>query len=424
MRIECVAASDSVDDFPDGLLPLVLYSRPDQPSVASAGAALQEVVAKHRLLPATRAWDLLSVALAVIVADTATRTDESPDGWTRQINLRVAVSEPEYWATQKGLIERLLRFLTSDLWEIEFFGASHGYTLKKTPVYPENDCVSLLSGGLDSLVGAIDLAASGKNPLVVSQVAQGDKDTQSDFASKIAGGLRHLQLAHNATVPGATEDSQRARSIAFLAYGVLAATALQKYHDGDSVTLYVCENGFISINPPLTEMRIGSYSTRTTHPTYLGLLQRLIDNSGIRVRLANPYQFLTKGRMLRDCLDQGMLEAIGHESTSCGRYARHYQHCGRCVPCLIRRAAFHEWDHWDATDYRYAELGKADGDHAHFDDVRAALMAVESLEADGVEKWVGAQLCSEFIEDSQPFLDTIELGLCELSVFLKSQGAS
>ena len=29
------------------------------------------------------------------------------------------------------------------------------------------------------------------------------------------------------------------------------ATALARYHEGKDVTLYVCENGFISINPPL-----------------------------------------------------------------------------------------------------------------------------------------------------------------------------
>jgi hypothetical protein len=72
-----------------------------------------------------------------------------------------------------------------------------------------------------------------------------------------------------ATAPGShsvNERSQRARSIIFFAYGVLAATALKRYHDGQPVTLYVCENGFIAINPSLTTARLGSLSTRTTHP--------------------------------------------------------------------------------------------------------------------------------------------------------------
>ena len=44
------------------------------------------------------------------------------------------------------------------------------------------------------------------------------------------------------------------------------AEALSCWND---VTLYMCENGFISINPPLTDARLGSLSTRTTHPVYL-----------------------------------------------------------------------------------------------------------------------------------------------------------
>jgi hypothetical protein len=73
----------------------------------------------------------------------------------------------------------------------------------------------------------------------------------------MAGGLRHLQMNHNAAAPKEeTPPSQRARSLIFLAYGVLAATTLEQYHGGQAVTLYVCENGFISINPPLCGFRL------------------------------------------------------------------------------------------------------------------------------------------------------------------------
>ena len=88
----------------------------------------------------------------------------------------------------------------------------------KKPSLPDEHCVSLLSGGLDSLIGAIDLAGrDGKRPYLVSQVSQGDKEKQSYFASKIAGGLSHLQLNHVVSCPGENERSQRSRSIIFLA---------------------------------------------------------------------------------------------------------------------------------------------------------------------------------------------------------------
>jgi hypothetical protein len=91
---------------------------------------------------------------------------------------------------------------------------------------------------------------------------RGDDDKQDEFAALIGGGLGHLRLNHNAHVPDPEDmPSQRARSIAFIAYGVLSATSLDRYHSGERITLYMCENGFISINPPLTDMRLGSLST-------------------------------------------------------------------------------------------------------------------------------------------------------------------
>ena len=267
--------------------------------------------------------------------------DDSPDGWTRQLDLHVAVSDPAFWTTQSDLLVGQLQYLTTDIWTVAFLEGGVQPVPEKPPARPDQDCVVLLSGGLDSLAGTIDLVkAHGSKPYAVSQVSQGDKQKQSFFASKIGGGLAHLQLNHNTDCPGENERSQRARSFIFFAYGVLVATALKRYHDGEDVTLYVCENGFISINPPLTDARLGSLSTRTTHPVYIGLFQQLLDEAGLRVKLENPYQFQTKGEMLKGCADQAFLRKYAHTSTSCGRYARNgYKHCGRCLPCLIRRNA-------------------------------------------------------------------------------------
>ena len=166
-----------------------------------------------------------------------------------------------------------------------------------SPVLPPEDCISLLSGGLDSFIGNLDLVAGGKRPFAVSQTVVGDAENQRAFAKLIGGGLRHLQMNHNADVPNPeTPSSQRARSLIFIAYGVLAATTLKRYQDGGAVTLYVCENGFISINPPLTEMRLGSLSTRTTHPVFFGLVHQLLDDAGLRVRDGKPLSTQDKGR--------------------------------------------------------------------------------------------------------------------------------
>ena len=155
----------------------MLYGFPEKSSQGSAGATLLEMVQRTRLAPAARAWDLLSLALSVICADTAVQRRESPDGWTRQIALKVAVNDPDFWNASKELVERQLKFLTTDIWDLDFVGYGLLPKPPKHPVLPEEDCVALLSGGLDSFIGAVDLVAAGKKPYLVSQVSAGDKDT-------------------------------------------------------------------------------------------------------------------------------------------------------------------------------------------------------------------------------------------------------
>ncbi|HEV8439158.1 MAG TPA: Qat anti-phage system QueC-like protein QatC, partial [Methylomirabilota bacterium] len=383
-----------------------------------------DVIRRLKLQPAPRAWDLLSIALAVIAADTGVRRTESPDGWTREIDLRVAAADSAFWTSQGPLIDQQLRFLTNDVWRCTFGDGGVLPAPPRLPTLPEEDCVALLSGGLDSLVGVLDLVIRRKRrPYVVSQVSQGDKETQADFAAKIGGGLRHLQLNHNANCPGENERSQRARSLTFLAYGVLAATAVKQYHEGQPVTLYVCENGFISINPPLTTGRLGSLSTRTTHPVFLGLFQKLLDAAGLRVRVENPCQFMTKGEMLARCADQDFLRKNARQATSCGRFARNgYKHCGRCVPCLVRRAAFQAWGETDRTVYVYRDLSRDSDDYARFDDVRSAAMAVAEVRAEGLNGWLGTSLSAALLGDVAPYRQTVERGLLELGSFLEAAG--
>src|SRR6202035_173826 len=219
-------------------------------------------------------------------------------------------------------IQHLVGFLTTDVWKVNHIDDGYSPKPPKKPVLPPEDCISLLSGGLDSFIGNLDLVAGGKRALTVSQTVVGDAENQRTFAKVMGGGLRHLQMNHNADVPKPeTPSSQRARSLIFMAYGVLAATTLKRYQDGDAVTLYVCENGFISINPPLTDLRLGSLSTRTTHPVFLGLFQQLLDAAGLRVRVENPYRFFTKGEMLARCSDQDLLRKNARQATSCGRFA-------------------------------------------------------------------------------------------------------
>jgi hypothetical protein len=292
------------------------------------------------------------------------------------------------------------------------------------PCLPSENCVSLLSAGLDSFIGNLDLVADGKRPFAVSQTVVGDAENQRTLAKLMGGGLRHLQINHNAEVPKPeTPSTQRARSLIYLAYGVLAASTVKLYHDGGTVPLYVCENGFISVNPPLTDMRLGSLSTRTTHPFFFCLVRQLFEAAGLRVRMENPYQLKTKGEMLKECADQKLLRAHACATTSCGRYLIHgHTHCGRCVPCLVRRAAFRSAGMTDSTKYVFKDLGRDDNDHAGFDDVRSVAMALAEVGVEGRERWLGATLSTTLLGDLAALEAMVGRGLDELGALFTLYG--
>ena len=404
---------------------VVLYSQADTPNTVSVGATALQKLINQKFMPAPRAWDLLTIALSVIAADASVSRGNSPDGWTRQIELCIAVIDPDFWSSQAGLLASQLCFLTTDMWSLEFTdGGILPTPSNKRVARPHQNCVCLLSGGLDSLIGACNLAAdTSRNPYLVSQVSHGDKNRQTQFAHMIAGGLPLLQLNHSVKVPWKNERSQRARSIIFLAYGVLMATSLNRYHEGKQVMLYVCENGFISINPPLTTGRVGSLSTRTTHPVFIRQFQQLIGTAGLNIQIVNPYQFKTKGEMLRESTDQVFLKTHASNTTSCGRFGYFsYCHCGRCVPCLIRRAAFHSWGISDTTAYVYDDLSIDDSNHAGFDDVRSAAVAVAELQAEGIDRWIWPRLMVQSLGETTSYKEVVHRGLDELGVFLTAAG--
>lgn len=421
MRLVCGPSGFGVEAL-HGDLNVVLYGRGSGAAHGSAGAAIVEELEHRNLRPHPRAWDLLSIILAVTAADLAGHRNRSSDGWTREFELAIAVAEPDFWTTQIRTLEDLLRFLTTDRWRVSFLPAVRHAEQAGKAVNPEHDSVVLLSGGLDSFTGSLHLVAQGRSPIAVSQSVRGDAEKQRSLAAVIGGGMGHLQLSHNTVVPDPENPpSQRARSLAFFGYGVMAATTLQKYADGDNVPLFVCENGFIALNPPLTGSRLGSLSTRTSHVVVLTLFQKIVDAAGLRVRLENPYAYRTKGEMLAGAARQDVLSRHAHETTSCGRFRRFgYRHCGRCVPCLIRRSAFHAWKVRDRTEYVYADLSIDDPDHARADDVRAAAMAVAEVADVGLDEWLGVALSSAYIGDAAAQLRLVaSRGLAEIGEFLK-----
>jgi hypothetical protein len=371
------------------------------------GQALADAAALS-IFPTEIGLDLLVLAAHVQAADTRiSRTTESQDTWTREIRLVVPVSDPGRWTSTVPLLKRTLDFLTGDLWTVGFRSRPESFSrivpprqhgLATTPY----DSLALFSGGLDSLIGAIDVLEAGKKLLLVSHAADGaTSGAQSgcfdgltrNYGLPNVGRLRvWMSFSKGLVADVGSEDTTRGRSFLFFALGIFAGTGL-----GQRFTLRVPENGLIAVNVPLDPLRLGSSSTRTTHPFYIGRWNELMDLLEIPARVENPFWNMTKGEMAAACSNQQLLKALVPQSLSCaaatkGRWQkRGIEHCGYCLPCLVRRAALaRAWGAGnDPTVYGLPDLAAQplDTRRAQGEQVRSFQLAIARLRGHpGLEK--------------------------------------
>lgn len=401
-----------------------MYEHEGLPDVSTVGTALIKDILASGVAPRARSWDFLSLALAVNAADNVLERAPSPDGWTRQIELEVVLYEPEPYQALAQEIAQALRFLTGDFWRLTFVDGGYPPPRPKSTVRFDADCVCLLSGGLDSLVGALNLTEQGRRPLLVSQTAKGDKETQSLFATGLGGNERHLQWNQNIRPKvDDIEGSTRGRSIGFFAFAAVAADHLASVRPDlpGRIEVVVPENGLISLNVPLNPGRVGSLSTKTTHPVFMNRLQKLWDALGIPAVLHLPYAAMTKGEMMAECRVPDVLTQVATQATSCGRFVRNgYKHCGRCVPCLVRRASFIRAGIADGTTYVYPMLRGAQLDNDP-NDIGAVAAAVLKVEQNGVRVFTAGQLAFAEPSRRREFEEVVQRGLAELGVLMRQQ---
>ena len=399
-----------------------LYSNSGRPNISFISNDWLRELKRANIAPSNLVWDFVTIALSVAASDLSCEREKSEDGWTRQIELKVYLCNPESWRTQYELLEKAFRFLTGDIWKFEFVNNGVQAPNSIIPLEIDADCVSLLSGGMDSLIGAIDLITDGLKPCFVSQEAKGDVEKQIAFTSQLAPSQQHFRWKNPISLSGRNESSTRGRSIIFLGYALLAANTLSKWRTS-TVDIYVPENGFISLNIALNSGRLGSLSTKTTHPVFLGLIQDIWNNLGINANIVTPYQFKTKGEMLQECKNQDLVQSLVCSTTSCGKYLTHGRtHCGRCVPCMVRRAAFLKAGMEDSTIYKYRDLSnngfsKTQGPN----DVNAVASAYVKYQNKGIERIIGGSLSFSATDTRHKYAGVVLRGLTELGKLLEEQ---
>ena len=381
------------------------------------------------------AFDFLTFALSVTAADTFIPRHYSPNKWTRHIHLVTHVRNVEIFNQNKAILEEALNFLSGDFWQLEF--------RDKGPISPKPnlrkryssfldlkdlDIVCLFSGGLDSAIGVIDLLNNNKNILLVSHAYRGDKAYQDRLRKSFKG--THSQLSINAD-PRHFEDNtktditMRTRSLNFIALGIIGADIVSKKNGMNAIDLVVPENGFISINAPLTKRRIGSLSTRTTHPFFFKKIQEFTGKlfEDVKFNFYNPYMALTKGEMIKNCGDQTTLKTIVEITVSCSNWKRKNMQCGRCLPCIVRKSAIYSSGMIDKTPYVANNLNKVLARMDKHDDLISIISAIKRLPSTSISKWVsqsGPLPLNQTLRDLHK--DVFKRGLEEIQNYLVHEG--
>lgn len=374
--------------------------------------------------------DLLYISNFIYAADRRISRANASDAWTREIRLTIPVLCLSHWNKVKDTLTELLNFLTGDTWEIYFINREKNERESKIFESVEKQLenpysqVCMFSGGLDSFIGAIDILMdeNNSNPLFVSHYGGGSKGTKSyqdlliteiisHFPSVKPSNFFSFYSAAMRTPTGQDENTTRSRSFMFFAHAISLTP--------NNTKLIIPENGFVSLNIPLYFSRNGSSSTRTTHPFYMYLFQKLLNLLDINVLLDNPYQFLTKGQMMNNCLEKEFLSRNIINTMSCSHPTQARWsgfsgpiHCGYCIPCTIRRASIKEFCSPDPTLYRYLDYQNNIGKET----CNALRIALQKY--DKSNHFMVVQRSGSLVTDIKKYVDVYEAGMEEIRSLL------
>jgi 7-cyano-7-deazaguanine synthase in queuosine biosynthesis len=280
----------------------------------------------------------------------------------------------------------------------------------------------MFSGGLDSFIGAIDLLEDESKDIIFVSHYGGGKGTLEYQEALREELIKEYSLSKDnfysfyAAPNGGKEETMRSRSFMFFSHAIALAACFKK-----RLELIIPENGYISLNIPLTYSRTGTSSTRTTHPHYMELFQDLLINLGLEITLYNPYQFKTKGEMVTECKNKDFLAGNIINTMSCShpdvgrmRGESETQHCGTCLPCIIRRAAINSAGIDDRTSYydEYFSSGKTARKN-----LNSYLLGLEKFDSE--RAYLDIQMSGPLNSNLDQYESIFKRGIAELKEVLK-----
>lgn len=303
-----------------------------------------------------RLLDLLELSVYIHAADRLIRRGAKDaveyHGWHRSFEIAVKVRDYEFWNSakvKKGL-SAAVEFMTGDQSYVFRFEPGHGtprtglFDDERFAIAAEPDsAVTLFSGGLDSLTGALELLESitGTVFLVSHASNPATKRTQRKLVSalkrKYPNRLRFYVFESHLTGGfSAQEETQRTRTLLFSSIGFALAQSI------GVESLHMYENGVTSLNFPKRQGLMHARASRTTHPKTMTLLNEFLQLVGENeFSVVNPFFFETKTDVVKKLLNHREGELFS-STVSCGTMRSRQgfaTHCGGCNQCVDRRFA-------------------------------------------------------------------------------------
>lgn len=297
--------------------------------------------------------DLVRIAAYAYAADQMVsrggRVDVHREGWRRALALCVPVSEPAFWSDPPtdAALRAALGFGTWDTWRFAFSPRPPGWV--PVPIgWDEHaleghpDAVALFSGGTDSLCGLVEAVADrGLRPVVASHrpaphIAKPQRELLGEIRRRFPGWhVPHAAFRINRRGSDAAESSQRTRAFLYAALGAAVAGRM------GVPSVLLPDNGYVSINPPISGQLVGSLASRGTHPKFLHLVNVLLAHVFPDTRVANPLWDRTRAEALGILAAHGCADLL-EKTRSCGKHrgrTNEVPHCGGCSQCVDRRVA-------------------------------------------------------------------------------------
>ena len=152
----------------------------------------------------------------------------------------------------------------------------------------------------------------------------------------------------------------------------------------------------------------------------MGLLQQLLINIGMKIKLYNPYQFKTKGEMIAGCKNPVFLKSNISETMSCShpdltRYIKEPpSHCGNCLPCIIRRSAIEYAYTTDNSNYRDKDFQNTSA----ADNLRSFKLGIKNYVNNKIDPALSIQISGPIYDNINNYCKVYSNGINELKSLL------